>query len=177
MCYGSCHQETAARAHALGRVYTLTRRAGSSAAHTQVRGSQPAANRDRAPAMSRAAPAPSRQAVGTARVVFRENARPLQQPSEEDKAAQPDVTKLQLCMGSSWRECKQDSCGCKAVCAKFRLKTGWPASLPCVDPNNKDTSVDAKWATEFLQFAERSGWYKPDVPNSHPARQALPSGL
>ena len=101
---------------------------------------------------------PSKKLVQTARRIFRNHVRPLQQYDEPDLfAAEGTAAKLKVCGGSNWKECRQQ-CGCQQHCAALRAKTAWPASLPCVDPNARDTSVDTQWANGFLRFAQDCGW-------------------
>jgi len=101
---------------------------------------------------------PSKKLVQTARRVFRNHVRPLQQYDEPDlSAAEGTAAKLEVCGGSNWKECRQQ-CGCQQNCAALRAKIAWPASLPCVDPNARDTSVDTQWAKGFLRFAQDRGW-------------------
>ncbi|CAL5219663.1 g10192 [Coccomyxa viridis] len=55
-----------------------------------------------------------------------------------------------------------------------REKSGWPESLPCVDPNARETSVDVNWANRFLSFAQECGWIIRAGHAPQPNRQALP---
>lgn len=113
---------------------------------------------------------PSVVAKETAREVFRRCVRPLQQPVLADGIADMQAIKLDVCGGNTWKACRETSCGCQQRCAALRCKTGWPADLPCVDPNNKDTNVDTSWVKAFLQFATRAGWHAEPMQASQAAR-------
>ena len=98
-------------------------------------------------------PAPSKRLVTEARRVFREYVRPLQGLERPDSdIADATAAKLTVCGGRRWKDCSQQ-CGCMQSCAALREKSGWPESLPCVDPNARETSVDVDWANRFLSFA------------------------
>ncbi len=103
--------------------------------------------------------APSRELVRTARTVFRTHVRPLQDAEGSDlSAADSASAKLAMCSGGNWKDC-QEQCRCQQRCAALRAKTGWPADLACVDPNDKGTSVNSQWSRAFLRFAKTRGWY------------------
>lgn len=69
----------------------------------------------------------------------------------------PAASQLKVCGGSNWKNCREQG-GCQKDCAALRAEIGWPADLPCVDPNDKGTSVDTQWMRDFLQFAKENGW-------------------
>ncbi|CAL5220674.1 g2720 [Coccomyxa viridis] len=119
-------------------------------------------------------PAPSKRLVTEARRVFREYVRPLQGIEQPDSdIADATAAKLTVCGGSRWKDCSQQ-CGCMQSCAALREKSGWPESLPCVDPNARETSVDVNWANRFLSFAQECGWIIRAGHAPQPNRQALP---
>ena len=122
--------------------------------------------------LARAPPkrAPSKELVRTARTIFRTHVRPLQDV-EGSHIFAPDSAsaKLTVCSGSDWKECKEQ-CRCQQRCAALRAKTGWPADLACVDPNDKGTSVDSQWSHAFLRFAKTHGWYNQAALANQPNR-------
>ena len=114
--------------------------------------------------------APSRVLVETAREVFRCHVRPLQQPVLPDGSADMGAVRLNVCSGPTWKQCRAEACGCQQQCAALRCRTGWPAALPCVDPNDKGNNVGTDWATKFLQFASTAGWHAEPMHASQPTR-------
>ncbi|CAL5225416.1 g8230 [Coccomyxa viridis] len=82
---------------------------------------------------------------------------------------------IHLSSGSDWKECKEQ-CRCQQRCAALRAKTGWPADLACVDPNDKGTSVDSQWSHAFLRFAKTHGWYNQAALANQPNRQPCAGG-
>ncbi len=129
-----------------------------------------AAGRNTSSSRAPARKPPSVLCKETAREVFRQYVRPLQQPMLVDGSADIETARLDVCGGSTWRACKEVSCGCQQRCTAFRCKTSWPANLPCVDPNNKGTNVDTHWVTGFLRFASTVGWHAEPVQASQHAR-------
>ena len=104
------------------------------------------------PARGPRKPAPSRELLQAARVVFRTRVRPYLQKANKSGlfSAHLAAAQQKVCGGSSWKDCREQG-GCQKDCAALRAEIGWPADLPCVDPNAKGASVDTQWMRDFLQ--------------------------
>ena len=97
----------------------------------------------------------------------------LPKPGESDLfSADPAATELKFCGGSNWKNCKEQ-CRCQEKCAALRAKIGWPADLPCIDPNDKGTTMNTQWMRDFLSFAKTRGWITEGQLASQASRCAL----
>ena len=112
---------------------------------------------------------PSVVLVGSAREVFRRHVRPLQQYSADRWQCRTGSNQIQRLVVTAHRHHEAEACGYHQQCTALRCKTGWPATLPCGDPNNKGTNMLIPIrATEVLRFASAAGWHAEPVQANQP---------